>query len=330
MTTLKNRTFLLNIYIALLFLFRIALCFQGFDFCDEGWVLTFYKYIFSSPNSCKYQFIYYFSGIIGGMFEFFYKDGGILYFRIISILIEFIIFILIVNLFKNQIPKSIISLGFTVVILTQNFGVIGLHHNLISGLFAVGSIAFLTTGIFSRKDYQLLISGLLLTLFIFCRIPNILPASLIFILSCLAILNSTNSTKTKKMKITFFLVGLILGLVAIFIIIKYFQHDQIFIESIKDIIQKGKGKPNSSAHSFTSLIKVSIKSWISICKYFLIFSGIQYFIFLLDRRDIHHTFSALFKLIVRNCKFSFITRLHRYKIHRNCRNYFDDDESNWL
>ena len=78
----------LEFYSAILIIvvIQVILMFQGFDVCDDGFVLTSYQQIFNSPSSVEYNFVYWLSSIIGGLWYKLYEDGGILWFRVLLLI----------------------------------------------------------------------------------------------------------------------------------------------------------------------------------------------------------------------------------------------------
>ncbi|MCT4630519.1 hypothetical protein, partial [Winogradskyella sp.] len=88
----KNLLYIQNnsvsVAIVVVVLIQILLSFQGFDVCDDGFVLTFYQQIFQNPESVEYNFLYWFSGFVGGVWHQLYEDGGILWFRILAIVVN--------------------------------------------------------------------------------------------------------------------------------------------------------------------------------------------------------------------------------------------------
>lgn len=263
-------------FISLLFFFRILLCFQGFDFTDEGWVLTFYKYIYTNPEVCTYQFVYYFAGIIGGTFELFFDKGGILYFRFLTVIVEFLILYLLYRLLKEDIPIYLILLSYTIILFSQEFGIIVLHHNLLSGLLLVLSASFLSNAVFENAKHYLIFSGIFFVLFGFSRLPNFLVVIFIglFFVGYLFKTNNFNSRNVfKKSKELFWGYGF--GLFIILLLLLILEHFDILKVSILEILDKGKADSSSSAHNFNKLIWDGFYAWKSIFKTVLVFITIQ-------------------------------------------------------
>ena len=52
---------------AILFIYQIPAMVCGLDMCDTGFYLTFFDNIFTRPGTVEYNFMYYASGLVGGL-----------------------------------------------------------------------------------------------------------------------------------------------------------------------------------------------------------------------------------------------------------------------
>lgn len=73
-------------------LYGLLVGFQGFDLCDEGWTMTAYQQIFICPQSVEYNFLYYVTLLVGGLWEKLFGWGGYLSFRLLTVLVILCIF----------------------------------------------------------------------------------------------------------------------------------------------------------------------------------------------------------------------------------------------
>jgi hypothetical protein len=272
----ENKKIAIIGFLSMLFLFRVLLCFQGFDFTDEGWVLTFYKYIYTNPEVCTYQFVYYFSGLIGGAFEYVFEEGGILYFRLITVLIEFLILYFLYRNLKEDIPVFLILVPFTVILLSQEFGIIVLHHNLISGMLAVIGTSFLSDGIFKKSKFHLILAGLFFILFGFSRVPNFLVVLFVGLFFVWYIFKQSYFDLQKALpRLKSLFLGYMLGFLIMFLFLIIFNHILVFKISILEILDKGNANPNTSAHSYKKLLFDAVYAWKSILQELLLFVAFQ-------------------------------------------------------
>src|ERR1700676_2614528 len=57
-----------KLFFVSIFVFQLILIFQGVDLSDEGFLVTFYQQIFTHPDSVQYNFMFWLTGIIGGVY----------------------------------------------------------------------------------------------------------------------------------------------------------------------------------------------------------------------------------------------------------------------
>ena len=254
---------------------QIIFALQGFDFADEGYSLCFYKYFFSHPEYIKNQLPYYFSGFLGGALEYIYPNGGILYFRILTIIITLVIFSFIYYLLRKSLSSFYIILAYFLIPVIPQYGIIVLHHNLISALMVTIGVYFITKSLLSDKksNINLIIAGFSFGLYIFSRLPNVLV--FIFILAAYVFLLRINKEKTRIIlkKVLHLLIGSVISCLAILIVMWANNHVLFFIDNFNSLLSTVKGKSGSdTSHSLNNLITVTGKS----IKKILIGSAIVY------------------------------------------------------
>jgi hypothetical protein len=269
-TNFKYIIFILAIAIQIIF------ALQGFDFADEGYSLCFYKYFFSHPEYIKNQLPYYFSGFLGGALEYIYPNGGILYFRILTVIITLVIFTFIYYLLRKSLSGFYIILAYFLIPVIPQYGIIVLHHNLISALMVTIGIYFITKSLLSDKksNINLIIAGFSFGLYTFSRLPNVLV--FIFILAAYVfILLGINKEKTRIIlkKVLHLLIGSVISCLVILIVMWANNHVLVFIDNFNSLLSTVKGKSDSdTSHSLNNLITVTWKS----IKQILIGSAIVY------------------------------------------------------
>ena len=138
---IKNHS--LTYFLILTGIYLVLLSFQGIDARDEGWILSFYQQIFSNPETVEYHFLFYLSGLIGGAFYTVFSQGGILYFRLLNVIVILLTSTAVFHFYKEYLKSWQIILGCTFVILNLSaYGVIlGLHHDYLTALFVVCSVS---------------------------------------------------------------------------------------------------------------------------------------------------------------------------------------------
>ena len=70
-------------------IYRCLYSLQGVDNVDVGFCNTFYDVIFDYPESNAFNFIYYLTGLVGGTWEHYLGQYGLVGFRFFDIAILF-------------------------------------------------------------------------------------------------------------------------------------------------------------------------------------------------------------------------------------------------
>lgn len=170
----------ISIYLGSLFLYKLIIGLQGFDMCDEGFVLSAYQQIFNDPSSCSYQFMYYNALPVGGLWNMLFGALGIYGFRILSALCSIAIACIVYSLLRKDINRWCIFLGIWIF----NLGyVMVFHHNWLTALFVAFAALCLYKGLTSKNKWWVLLAGVVVGVNIFTRIPNVsmFALSLVFI-----------------------------------------------------------------------------------------------------------------------------------------------------
>lgn len=242
----------LYIVILLVIFIQLVLGFQGFDVCDDGFVLTFYQQIFNNPSSVEYNFLYWLSGVVGGLWYELFPKGGILWFRVFTVLINTLCFITAYNIFKRFIPKRIVFLGLIIVLFVNDYGFLVYYHNHITVLLTLLSVLYLMKGIGQNRNLFLIISGFLIAINVFARIPNITLFVFIFAIPFSYYLRKENYRKAIKPMVHYAL-GIVLGFVFILLLLVALGQLEIMQKAIYSLFDLGKAE--DSTHNVIGLLK---------------------------------------------------------------------------
>lgn len=253
------------ICILIIIALQLLLTFQGFDVCDEGFSLTFYQQIFNSPNSVEYNFSYWLSGIVGGLWYKLFEGGGILWFRFLAVLVNTSTFMLSYKLLANYMRSRDALIGLSMVLFVNNYGHIVFYHNHLSALLAVLSICFLYYGLTKQKSLFVVLSGMVIGVNVFTRIPNITLLILVVAIPVFIYWKSIKLVKSVRL-ISFFSSGFLLGLLLVFGLMFFLGHLSIMEKSLLSIIDLGKNE--GSTHNIFYLLHSYVSNY---KKIFLLF-----------------------------------------------------------
>ncbi len=251
--TSDNRAFYLTV--SGIVLVQIILSFQGFDVCDDGFALTFYQQIYNSPSSVEYNFVYWLSGVIGGIWYNMYEDGGILWVRLLGVMVNTLTFVVSYKILISFISSRKALLGLLVVLFVNDFGFLTFYHNHITALFAVLSIHFFIKGILKNNTMLLVVAGLLLGINVFSRIPNI--TLFVFVLAI-----PYTWYLRKKVVLKMFIapiLGIVLGFILIYITLVALGQVDIMKNALLSLIDLGK--TDGSSHNVLSLFNTYLHNY---------------------------------------------------------------------
>ncbi|MGZ8550465.1 MAG: glycosyltransferase family 39 protein [Chitinophagaceae bacterium] len=190
-------------FFLLLFLYQLIFIFQGLDFLDEGFTATFYQQFYNDPASVTYNFMFWLSGLIGGTFYYLFPDTGLLGLRFLSILFTMSTILLVYNLLKNYLNKTNLKIGLLLVTMCvcQNPKIF--HYNFLSIVLYTATASLLFNGLKKNNRWMLLLSGAMVGLDVFARIPSLVNLGLVVAIAFYGYLNKT-AVKNIILQIIFF------------------------------------------------------------------------------------------------------------------------------
>jgi hypothetical protein len=228
-----------KVFFLLLFLYQIVFIFQGLELSDQGFYATFYQQIFTNPEGTQYNFMFWFSGIVGGAYNYLFDWLGLWGIRLAGVLVTTSTIIITYNLLKKYLNTGYLKLGLVLVLLFINNNLKEIHYNDLSALFNILIISLLFNGLKENKPGKLFLAGLFVSLCAFTRLPNILSLGLglgIFYYGY----HAKNSFKVQIRQAFIFGGGFIFMTAIILGIMKQTGHLEIFLNSIKVLSSMGK------------------------------------------------------------------------------------------
>lgn len=231
---------------------QVILSFQGFEVCDEGFSLTFYQQIFHDPSSVEYCFVYWLSGLVGGLWYQLYPEGGILWFRILAIIFNTSTLIIGYKILKNYIKSRYVLIGLLMVLFVNDYGFLAFYHNHLTAFLAILSIYFLHEGIVKENYVLLAISGFIIGVNIFTRLPNVTLFVFILAIPFASHLNGYRITKS-TIPMLVFILGTVIGVISIFALL--YSLGQLTIMKRALSVLGNLGHAEDSGHNVISLLK---------------------------------------------------------------------------
>jgi hypothetical protein len=244
-----------------LLIVQLLLAFQGIDVCDDGFVLTFYQQIFNDPSSVEYNFLYWFAGIVGGLWYQLFEDGGILWFRILAIIVNTTTLLVTYNLLKSFIKRDYLILGLIMVLFVNDYGFLSFYHNQLTALLNVLLIATLYRALKSNNSVLFALVGFILSFTVFTRMPNLILYALVLGIPFWNYLTDKSLVHSIK-PIGLLVAGSVVGYVVIFLSLLNLGHLDIMKSAFVTVIDLGGTE--ESSHNFRDLIIVQFYNYLAI------------------------------------------------------------------
>lgn len=226
------------VFFAVVVIYQILFTFQGLDFADEGFYATFYQQIFNDPESVAFNFMYWLSGILGGIYFSVFDFMGLWGLRLSGVIVTTLTLIIVHNSLKNYISLFNLRIGLIIIILFLSNHPKEMYYNNLSAIFFVSSAILIFKGLKNNRLLLISLSGAIISLAMFTRIPSL--TGLIFAVSifCYGYMVNSRFSIQFKQAIVFFL-GFFLMTLLIILIMKWIGHLEIFTDNLKIVFGMG-------------------------------------------------------------------------------------------
>lgn len=278
----------LLVYFIGLFLFLLAFSFQGLDMLDEGFHATQYQRFFSDPSSVQYTFIYWLSGFIGGSFYKIFPFLGLWGLRLAGALVTTFTAALAYQMLKRHVKYEVLlpTLAALAALSIQSDSR-DIYYNNISAFFYVLAIFLLNRGLIRDSKGLLLLSGLVVGINVFTRLPNALGGLLALTILYNEHLNGWKDLQWLK-KGSIFVAGYLAGIVSIFLLMYGLGHLDLFFNSIRILYQISSNASTSDgmngSYGMGNMLLMMAGQFIKSCAYFILAgSGAVLVAFILQR-----------------------------------------------
>lgn len=247
---MKHKFFIISF--AVVIVVQLLLSFQGFDLCDEGFSLTFYQQFYNDPASVEYNFVYWLSGLIGGLWYELFPEGGILWFRLLAVICNSLTFFLGYKILHRYLGVKWTVIGLTMALFANNFGFLVFYHNQLTALMALWAIYLMQKGLVQGKNRLLLFAGIVLGVNIFTRIPNLTLLGFVGVVPLY--FWGKEWFKNAVFPILYFAFGSILGIGLVFLTLASLGQVEIMFGALESLFYLGS--QSDSGHNSGALINV--------------------------------------------------------------------------
>ncbi len=244
-----------KLFIVLIIFIQVIFIFQGLDFADAGFHAVFYSRIFSDPSSVQYNFMFWFTGIVGGIWLKLFPGMGVLGLRLAGIICTTITLSVTYRLLKRHLDMGPLRLSLILIVLFLGTAIKELNYNDISALFFVCAASLLFSGLTGEKPFCILLAGSFISLNTFSRVSNIAGIFLILAIWFSGYMRNKNR-KQIVAQCLYFLTGFTLVSGLMIGLMMAMHHDEVFLNSLKLVTDMGINSKDS--HGLYSLFKTSV------------------------------------------------------------------------
>jgi hypothetical protein len=291
-----------NFFFLLLLCYQTIIIFQGIDLADTGFYGTFYQQIFNDPRSVTYCFMFWLSGIIGGLYLKLLPNAGLLGLRLLWVVVFMITIITTYRFLKNYISTGYLQLSLFLLTLNLNNDPKEFYYNNFSSLLYVLTAVLLFNGLKYKQRSGLFGSGAIISLNMFNRFPNLLGVGLALAIIYYGYIEKA-TVKSIVNNILIFLAGFIITTLIVLLVMQLLGHLQIYIGALKILAGIGKRpvqvKPIQDFYSISKMTKTIIHHWVvAVLMAAALIAGVISFYFLQNKlRLINATFDIVFNCL---------------------------------
>lgn len=252
-------------YFLLLFLFQVVFTFQGIDLSDSGFYGTFYQNIYRAPETVQYNFMFWFSGIVGGFVNWLVPGMGLLGFRLAGVIVTTSTALVAYKLLRPYVNQANLKLGLLLVLLFINNNLKEVHYNDLSALLNMLAIYFLFKGLTGDSQLRVFVAGMFVSLSSFTRLPNVLCLGLglgIFIFGYY----HRHAIQKQIIRLLIFGAGFVLCSALILLVMKVAGHLEIFLNTLQLLSEMGSGG-EESFYGPVVLIRNFVNTYAAALKY---------------------------------------------------------------
>ena len=251
-----------GVAIALLTLWQLVIAAFGVDLCDTGYYLTFFENIFKVPESVEYNFMYYLSGVAGGLLNALLPSGGKwMAMRVAGVLCNVGVMAILARTLRRVVPATAVILGYLMVTASLVQFPYTFNNDLMSALLWAIALALTHRGLteYSWNPWLiLLLAGLVVGVNTFTRIPNVLAVSLA-VMPFAAQLHDRQPWRYRWLQSGALLAGVVAGALLVIALMIMLGHWGIFVQNMGDLVGVATGRSGSATHNAGGMVSVMLR-----------------------------------------------------------------------
>ena len=259
----KHECMAVAVVFAMLAIYHMVFMCFGLDLRDEGFYYTFYQNIFTHPAAVEYNFMYYLTGPIGGMWVKAFPDAGLLGLRVLGLLFMLASTFIAFRLLRSFIGVTSALLGCAIVSVAAVGNLYAFGNVCATIFFYVVMFRLMLLGVERNRLWLFLLSGIVAGLNCFVRIPNLLGIGSVAIIALSAHYGMLSWRRAYGGMVAF-VVGVITGVALVSALQVMLGHEQLFLDNIKALFSNSANSQSDSSHSFVNLLRVQAEHYIKV------------------------------------------------------------------
>ena len=245
-----------GILATLMLLYQMPAVVCGLDMCDTGFYLTFFDNIFTRPGTVEYNFMYYASGLVGGLVRMALPGIGIVGMRVAGMLLVVAAAAVAFASLRRTVGTTATLAGLAMAIMCYAPAVLALNHDILSVLLYATLIGLMLRGLQSGSTWLVAASGLVAGVNVFVRTPNVVAVALAFAPALSAFYNGGSARRAAGQAATF--VGAMLaGMGLMVALMLALGHLELFCSNLRDL--RSISADADSSHNVAFMIAVQLK-----------------------------------------------------------------------
>jgi len=242
-----------GVAIVALGIWQMLIALFGVDLCDTGYYLTFYDNIFTAPGTVEYNFMYYLSGVVGGVLKLAMPACEWLLMRLAGVLCNVLAMMLVAVALRRLVPASAVILGLTMVVASLVRFPYTFNNDLLSALLWVASLAAVLRGLRGGGRSSWLLAGVLVGVNTFSRIPNILALGLVA-MPFVAVAYRRSTWGEAWQRAGAMLAGALTGFAAVVAMMALLGHLSLFWQNMTELLGIATGQSGEATHNVSLML----------------------------------------------------------------------------
>lgn len=232
----------------------------GFELCDSGFYLTFYDNIFSAPDTVEYNFMYYLSGIAGGLVLEMFPDS-ILALRVTSLICNLVCIYCMWAMARSCSNYKVpLAVAVVTILVGLWFVPLTFYYDTITALFVCVSMLLLWRGVLGMDGFgYILASGFLTGLNLFSRVANVLDFSFILLIP---VLTRVIHGKYHWRPCIHFAAGWLSGILVVVVLMLSLGHASVFLANMQELFSIAAAEGDEASHGIGNLISAQFNAWL--------------------------------------------------------------------